>query len=106
MLYEAPFMAVSADGLSERTDETAAIGLGAEFCTAIRMRIYCVEKDLVPVPSAVIGSIFPCDGMPVRHQVIEHSKSWGHVPMSCPDPAYFDDERFPVSRPADSSGTM
>ncbi len=93
MLYEAPFMAVSAEGLSEQIDETAAMGLGTELCTAIRMSIYYVEKDLVPVPSAVIGFIFPCDGMPMLHQVIKHSKSWGHVPMFCPDPPYFNDER-------------
>jgi len=93
MLYEAPFMAVSAEGLSEQIDETAAMGLGTELCTAIRMSIYYVEKDLVPIPSAVIGFIFPCDGMPMLHQVIKHSKSWGHVPMFCPDPAYFNDER-------------
>ena len=39
MLYEAPFMAVSAEGLSEQIDETAAMGLGTELCTAIRMSI-------------------------------------------------------------------
>jgi benzoyl-CoA reductase/2-hydroxyglutaryl-CoA dehydratase subunit BcrC/BadD/HgdB len=93
MLYEAPFMAVSAEGLSEQIDETAAMGLGVDLCTAIRSSIYYVEKDLVPVPSAVIGFIFPCDGMPMLHQVIKHSKSWGHVPMFCPDPPYFNDDR-------------
>jgi benzoyl-CoA reductase/2-hydroxyglutaryl-CoA dehydratase subunit BcrC/BadD/HgdB len=93
MLYEAPFLSVSNEGLSEQIDETAAMGLGTDLCTAIRSCIYYVEKDLVPVPSAVIGFIFPCDGMPMLHQVIEHSKTWGHIPMFCPDPAYFNDDR-------------
>jgi benzoyl-CoA reductase/2-hydroxyglutaryl-CoA dehydratase subunit BcrC/BadD/HgdB len=93
MLYEAPFMAISAENLSDQIDETAIMGLGTDLCTAIRSCIYYVEKDLVPVPTAAIGFIFPCDGMPMLHQVIKHSKSWGHVPMFCPDPPYFEDDR-------------
>jgi len=93
MLYEAPFLAVSAEGLLEQIDETAAMGLGTDLCTAIRSCIYYVEKDLVPVPTAMIGFIFPCDGMPMLHQVIKHSEAWGHVPMFCPDPPYFNDAR-------------
>lgn len=93
MLYEAPFMAVSAEGLADQIDETQSMGLGTDLCTAIRTSIYYVEKNLVPVPSAVVGFIFPCDGMPMLHQVIKHSKTWGHVPMFCPDPPYFNDDR-------------
>jgi benzoyl-CoA reductase/2-hydroxyglutaryl-CoA dehydratase subunit BcrC/BadD/HgdB len=93
MLYEAPFMSVSVEGLSDQIDETGAMGLGTDLCTAIRSCIYYVEKDLVPPPSAVIGFVFPCDGMPMLHQVIKHSKTWGHIPMLCPDPPYFNDDR-------------
>ncbi len=93
MLYDAPFMGAAAETLHDEIDATEAMGIGNDLCTAIRSSIYYVEEDLVPVPSAVIGFIFPCDGMPMLYQVIKHSKTWGHVPMFSPDPSYFGDER-------------
>ena len=84
MLYETPFVGGLTENLSERIDETQAMGLGTDLCTAIRSSVYYVEKDLVPVPNAVIGFIFPCDGMPMLHQVIKHSKTWDTFRCSAP----------------------
>jgi benzoyl-CoA reductase/2-hydroxyglutaryl-CoA dehydratase subunit BcrC/BadD/HgdB len=93
MLYDAPFMGASEATLHDEIDATAAMGLGSDLCTAIRSSIYYVENDLVPIPTAVVGFIFPCDGMAMLHQVIRHSKGWRHVPMFSPDPPYFPDHR-------------
>lgn len=93
MLFETPFIPSAADVLAERLDQTAAMGLGTDLCTAIRSGIYYVERGLVPLPSAMIGFIFPCDGLPMLPQVIAHNKYWKNVPLFCPDPAYFQDDR-------------
>jgi len=93
MLYDAPFMGASEATLHDEIDATAAMGLGSDLCTAIRSSIYYVENNLVPVPTAVVGFIFPCDGMAMLHQVIRHSRNWRHVPMFSPDPPYFPDDR-------------
>jgi hypothetical protein len=93
MLYDAPFMGASAKTLHDEIDAAEAMGLGTDLCTAIRSSIYYVENDLVPVPTAVIGFVFPCDGMPMLQQVIKHNKTWRNVPMFSPDPPYFPDDR-------------
>ncbi len=93
MLYDAPFMGASQATLHDEIDATAAMGLGTDLCTAIRSSIYYVENNLVPIPTAAIGFIFPCDGMSMLHQVIKHNKQWCAVPMFSPDPPYFKDDR-------------
>ncbi len=93
MLFEAPFIPSSKEVLGDQLDHTAAMGLGPDLCTAIRSGIYYVEQGLVPLPAAMIGFIFPCDGMPMLHQVIKHNKFWKDMPLFCPDPPYFQDPR-------------
>ena len=93
MLFDAPFTLMGRQTLPEVIDESVVMGLGTDLCTAVRTNIYYVEKNLVPVPTAAVGFVFPCDGMPMLHQVIGHSSSsWRDVPLFCPDPApYFHD---------------
>jgi hypothetical protein len=91
-IYEAPFLGSSAETLLDEIDAAEAMGLGNDLCTAVRSSIYYVENDLVPIPTAVIGFVFPCDGMPMLHQVIKHNKKWRDVPLFSPDPPYFPDE--------------
>jgi len=93
MLFDAPFTLMGRQTLHDVIDESVAMGLGSDLCTAIRTNIYYVEKNLVPVPTAAVGFVFPCDGMPMLHQVMGHSSSsWRDVPLICPDPApYFAD---------------
>jgi benzoyl-CoA reductase/2-hydroxyglutaryl-CoA dehydratase subunit BcrC/BadD/HgdB len=93
MLFETPFIGSVSSDLSDPIDETTAMGLGTDLCTAIRASIYYVEENLVPVPTAMVGFIFPCDGMPMLHQVIKHNRNWRHVPLFSPDPPYFRDDR-------------
>jgi len=91
MLFDAPFTLMGRQTLPEVIDDSVAMGLGTDLCTAIRTNIYYIEKNLVPVPTAAVGFVFPCDGMPMLHQVMGHSSScWRDVPLFCPDPApYF-----------------
>jgi benzoyl-CoA reductase/2-hydroxyglutaryl-CoA dehydratase subunit BcrC/BadD/HgdB len=93
MLMETPFLAASAPYLLKDIEGTEEIGLGADLCTAIRLPIYYVETGLMPVPSAVLGLLYPCDGAPMLHQVLEHNEAWKDVPIFSCDPPYTSDER-------------
>jgi len=93
MLMETPFLAASAPYLMQDIDGSEEIGLSADLCTAIRLPIYYVETGLMPVPSAVLGLLYPCDGAPMLHQVLEHNEAWKNVPIFSCDPPYTSDER-------------
>ena len=93
MLMETPFLAASAPYLLEDIEGTEEMGLGTDLCTAIRLPIYYIESGLMPVPSAVLGLLYPCDGAPMLHQVLEHNEAWKDVPIFSCDPPYTSDER-------------
>ena len=93
MLMETPFLAASAPYLMQDIDGSEEMGLSADLCTAIRLPIYYVESGLMPVPSAVLGLLYPCDGAPMLHQVLEHNEAWKDVPIFSCDPPYTSDER-------------
>ena len=81
MLMETPFLAASAPYLLKDIEGAEEMGLGTDLCTAIRLPIYYIENGLMPVPSAVLGLLYPCDGAPMLHQVLEHNEAWKHVPI-------------------------
>jgi len=88
MLYESAFMA------HEQIDATmAAMGVSPDLCAWPRSSMHYVQNDLVPVPTALVGLLFPCDGMFMLHQFIQHHPRWRTVPMFNPDPPYFQEER-------------
>jgi benzoyl-CoA reductase/2-hydroxyglutaryl-CoA dehydratase subunit BcrC/BadD/HgdB len=93
MLMETPFLAASAPYLMQDIDGSEEMGLSADLCTAIRLPIYYIESGLMPVPSAVLGLLYPCDGAPMLHQVLEHNEAWKDVPIFSCDPPYTSDER-------------
>ena len=66
---------------------------GNDMCTVLRLAEYYIEEDLVPIPTAIIGMIHPCDGMTLLHQIIAANKNWGKVPMFAADPPYWEDGR-------------
>ena len=78
---------------TQQLDDVSAMGLSSDLCTLIRGGIYYVERGLAPLPTAVIGLLMPCDGMPMLHQVMMHNPFWKDVPIVCPDPPYFRDTR-------------
>jgi hypothetical protein len=93
MLMETPFLAASAPYLASDIEGSENMGIGTDLCTAIRLPIYYIESGLMPVPSAVLGLLYPCDGAPMLHQVLEHNKAWKDVPIYSCDPPYTSDER-------------
>lgn len=93
MIMETPFMAASAPYIMDDLQGTEEMGLGTDLCTAIRLPAYYIETGQMPVPTAVIGLLSPCDGTTMLQQVMQHSKVWHDVPLFCPDPPYKSDER-------------
>jgi benzoyl-CoA reductase/2-hydroxyglutaryl-CoA dehydratase subunit BcrC/BadD/HgdB len=93
MIMETPFMASSAPHLGEDIEASVAMGLNSDLCTAVRLPAYYVHEGMMPVPSAVLGMLAPCDAAPMLSQMIEHDKTWKDVPLYCCDPPYTADER-------------
>jgi hypothetical protein len=93
MLMETPFLAATAPYLTEDIEGAEEMGLGGDLCTAIRLPIYYIENGMMPIPTAALGLLYPCDGAPMLQQVIEHNKGWEDVPLFSCDPPYTSDER-------------
>lgn len=92
-LYEGVLLGAAVETLPQDLDATAAMGLGQDLCAVHRWSIHCVENGLVPIPTAAIGLLYPCDGMAMLHQVIKSHESWRDLPFFAPDPPYFEDDR-------------
>jgi benzoyl-CoA reductase/2-hydroxyglutaryl-CoA dehydratase subunit BcrC/BadD/HgdB len=92
-LYEGVLLGASGETLHQDLDATAALGLGQDLCAVHRWSIYYVENDLVPIPTAAIGLVYPCDGIAMLHQLIRSHENWRDVPFFTPDPPYFEDDR-------------
>jgi hypothetical protein len=93
MLMETPFLAATAPYLTEDIEGAEEMGLGGDLCTAIRLPIYYIENGMMPIPTAALGLLYPCDGAPMLQQVIQHNKGWEGVPLFSCDPPYTSDER-------------
>ena len=65
----------------------------ADCCTLLRLGLYYVDAGILPIPTAVVALLEPCDGVTSLHEVMRCHKDWRDVPMFAPDPPYFDDER-------------
>ena len=74
MIMATSFLASAAPYVATDIDNAENIGLGSDFCTAMRLAINCVESGITPIPTAVVGMVNPCDGAPMLHQVILHNK--------------------------------
>jgi len=90
-ILQTPFL--SSRSMLDDLDQTEKMGLGTDMCSAIRLGIYYVEAGIAPPPNALVGLIHPCDGVTVLHNVLVHDKEWGKIPIFCPDPPYWEDER-------------
>jgi benzoyl-CoA reductase subunit B len=76
----------------EEIDEAVRFGLGTDTCTLIRLGISNVKAGRVPLPTAFVGLLSPCDGASALHQAVAHDKYWRNVPTFCTDPPYWDNE--------------
>ena len=88
-----PFMEGSAPLLMDDLEACDRMGLAPDMCTVLRLGAYYVDSGIVPVPTAIVALIEPCDGVAMMHQVIANDKVWGNIPMFGPDPPYWEDER-------------
>ena len=75
----------------EEIDEAVRFGLGTDMCTLIRLGINNVLAGRVPLPTAFVGLLSPCDGASVFHQAIARDEHWRNVPIFCTDPPYRED---------------
>lgn len=93
MIMETPFLAASAPYLLDDLQGAEELGLVADMCSAIRLPMYYIESGLMPVPSAVIGLLSPCDGTTMLQQILQHNKAWSNIPLYSADPPYSSDAR-------------
>ena len=93
MIMETPFLGASAPYMQQDLQGAEEIGLGADMCTAIRLPMYYIETGQMPVPTACVGLLSPCDGTMMLQQILQHNKAWKDVPLFSPDPPYSSDER-------------
>ena len=69
------------------------LSVPADCCTLLRMGLYYVHAGILPIPTAIVALVEPCDGVASLHEVIRNHKDWRNVPMFAPDPPYSRDER-------------
>jgi benzoyl-CoA reductase/2-hydroxyglutaryl-CoA dehydratase subunit BcrC/BadD/HgdB len=74
-------------------EEVDQLPVASDVCTLLRLGLYYVDAGLLPIPTAVVALLEPCDGVTSLHEVIRTHRDWRDVPMFAPDPPYFDDER-------------
>jgi benzoyl-CoA reductase/2-hydroxyglutaryl-CoA dehydratase subunit BcrC/BadD/HgdB len=83
---ESPHAAEDLEGIDQ-------LAVPADVCTLLRLGMYYIDAGLLPIPTAVIALIEPCDGVTSLHEAIRCHRDWRDVPMFAPDPPYYDDER-------------
>ena len=77
----------------QEIDEAVSVGLGTDMCTLIRLGISNVQAGRVPLPTAFVGLLSPCDGATMLHQAVARDDYWGHIPIFCTDPPYRENAR-------------
>jgi benzoyl-CoA reductase/2-hydroxyglutaryl-CoA dehydratase subunit BcrC/BadD/HgdB len=65
-----------------------AVAMPADMCGLIKMGAYAVERGLVPVPTAMIAMLEPCDAQSALHEAWINAEGWEEVPTFALDPAY------------------
>ncbi len=92
-LQQASFLASSASYLPEYIKGCEQIGLGTDLCTAVRLSIYFIEAGLLPIPTAIISPLQPCDASPLLFQTLSRNEQWRDIPQFPFDAPYWDDDR-------------
>ncbi len=83
---ESPHMTEDLEGIDQ-------LPVPADCCTLLRLGLYYIDAGILPIPTAVVALLEPCDGVTSLHEAIRCHKDWRDVPMFAPDPPYFGDER-------------
>ena len=90
--FELPFTGALLPNLQQDIEGSDRL-FGNDLCTLMRVSAYYIEKDMLPLPTAMIGLIHPCDGITMLHQVVAANENWRNVPIFAADPPYFQDDR-------------
>ncbi len=69
------------------------MAVASDCCTLLRMGLYYIDQGYLPVPTAYVGIVEPCDGVTSVHEAIMSHKDWRNVPSFAPEPTYYTDER-------------
>jgi benzoyl-CoA reductase/2-hydroxyglutaryl-CoA dehydratase subunit BcrC/BadD/HgdB len=92
-ISQMPFLPTSEPYILDEIDEAEGAGLGTDMCTLIRLGINNLRAGRMPVPTALVGLLSPCDAADMLHQAISRNKDWRDIPFFCTDPPYFGDDR-------------
>jgi len=65
-----------------------ASGIPSDMCGLIKLGAYGVESGIVPVPTAMITMLEPCDAQSALHEAWQNTDAWHDVPTFILDPAY------------------
>lgn len=65
-----------------------ASGVPADMCGLIKLAAYGVETGIVPVPTAMIAMLEPCDAQSALHEAWLNTEGWQDVPTFALDPSY------------------
>jgi len=79
-------------GHTAEIDESETM-FAKDYCTALKVGAARIERDVVPIPTAVIALLHPCDGIVTLHALMTAHEKWRKVPIFACDPPYWDDER-------------
>ncbi len=60
----------------------------SDMCGLIKIGAYAVEAGLVPVPTAIIAMLEPCDAQSALHEAWLNTEGWEGIPTFALDPAY------------------
>ncbi len=88
-----PYLLTWEPYILEEIDEAAEIGLGIDMCTLTRLEFTNVRAGRVPVPTAFVGLLTPCDAMNMLHQAVARNSNWRNIPIFCTDPPYWESDR-------------
>jgi benzoyl-CoA reductase/2-hydroxyglutaryl-CoA dehydratase subunit BcrC/BadD/HgdB len=85
--------AVESPHTQEDLEGMDQLSVPADCCTLLRMGLYYVDAGILPIPTAIVALLEPCDGITSLHEAIRNHEDWRAVPMFAPDPPYSSDER-------------
>lgn len=65
-----------------------ASAVPSDMCGLIKLGAYGAEVGIVPVPTAMIAMLEPCDAQSALHEAWKNTDGWQDVPTFALDPAY------------------
>jgi len=68
--------------------EMDSASIPADMCGLIKLAAHGVEKGTVPVPTAMIAMLEPCDAQSALHEAWMNTEGWQDVPTFALDPSY------------------